>query len=189
MIEVCRLYLLKGPPIEAAKPLDEYCALLPYGEALRRINAETDPTGLSIEWPESNSDNVCALEGRYFETARPQLHEYGEFTSPLLKDGPEQFALLLGLVWGSGFRVFGNWRGVHPASVAALPYRHATAGSGAGSRHVTLPLQEYGPPVQKRPFAVKELHEFAAKYTELPECARSCLAKAMGRLRDSTERI
>ena len=98
MIEVRRLYLLKGPPIEAAKPLDEYCALLPYGEALRRINAETDPTGLSIEWPESNSDNVCALEGRYFETARPQLHEYGEFTSPLLKDGPEQFALLLGLV-------------------------------------------------------------------------------------------
>ena len=42
MIEVHWIYLLKGPLIEAAKPLDEYCTLLPYAEALRRIGAQTD---------------------------------------------------------------------------------------------------------------------------------------------------
>ena len=138
MIEVRKICLLKGPPIEAAKPLDEYCTLLPYAEALRRIGAQTDPTDLRTEWPEPHSDNVCALEGRYFERASVRGTEYGQYTSPFLKDGPEQLALLLGLVWGCGFQILGNWLGVHPAAVAALPYRHAAAQSGAFSRHVTL---------------------------------------------------
>ena len=189
MIEVRRVYLLKGPPIEATHSLDEYCTLLPYRDALRGIDAETDPTDFDIVWPEAHSGNVCALDGRYFESARPQGNEHSQYTSPFLKDGPEQLALLLGLVWGSGFRVFGNWRGVHPAAIAALPYRHATVRSGAGSVHVTLPLQGYGPPVYRRPLAVLELHELAAKFSELPECTRSRLAKAMELLRDSTERI
>ena len=189
MIEVRWIYLLKGPPIEAAKPLDEYCKLLPYAEALRRIGEQTDPTDLRTEWPEPHSDNVCALEGRYCERASVQGTEYGQYTSPFLKDGPEQLALLLGLVWGCGFQILGNWRGVHPAAVAALPYRSATVGSGAGSRHVTLPLQGYGPPIQRRPLALKELREFTAKYSELPASGRTRLAKAMGNLRDSTQRI
>ena len=189
MIEVRWIYLLKGPPIEAAKPLDEYCKLLPYAEALRRIGEQTDPTDLRTEWPEPHSDNVCALEGRYCERASVQGTEYGQYTSPFLKDGPEQLALLLGLVWGCGFQILGNWRGAHPAAVAALPYRSATVGSGAGSRHVTLPLQGYGPPIQRRPLALKELREFTAKYSELPASGRTRLAKAMGNLRDSTQRI
>ena len=175
MIEVHRVYLLKGPPIEAAKPLDEYCTLLPYSEVLRRIAAETDPTDFNIVWPEPHSDNVCALEGRYLERASPLGKEYGQYASPLLKDGPEQLAPLLGLVWESGFRVFGNWRGVHPAAVAALPYRHATAKGGAGSNRVVLALQEYGPPLKKRPLAVREIHALAAKHSELSEHDRRTL--------------
>ena len=100
------------------KPLDEYCSLLPYSEALRRIDAETDPTDRNIVWPEPPSENICALEARYFELAGPPEAKLGQYTSPLLKDGSEQLALLLGLVWGTGFRVFGNWRGVHPAAVS-----------------------------------------------------------------------
>ena len=144
---------------------------------------------MRTEWPEPHSDNVCALEGRYFECASIQGTKYGQYTSPFLKDGPEQLALLLGLVWGCGFQILGTWRGVHPAAVAALPYRHATVQSGAFSRHVTLSLQGYGPPIQKRPLALKELREFAARYSELPKHGRTSLAKAMGNLRDSTERI
>ena len=189
MIEVRRIYLLKGPPIEIAKPLDEYCTLLPYSDALLRIGAETDPTDFNIDWPEPHADNVCALEGRYLESASPRLHGNGQYTTPFLKNGPEQLAILLGLVWGSGFQVFGNWRGVHPAAVATLPYRHASMRSGMGSRSVSLPLQGYGPPIRRRPLAVKELHDLAAKYSSLPLRARSKVAKAMERLRASTDRI
>lgn len=189
MIEVHRIYLLKGPPMEAAKPLDEYCTLLPYSEALQRIGAETDPTDFSIVWPESDSENVCALEGRYFERASTQGNEYRQYTSPLLREGPEQLALLLGLVWGTGFRGFGNWQGVPAAAAAALPYRYAALQSGAGSQLVALALKGYGPPLQRRPLAVKELHDLVSKYSEVPEQDRSRLARAMVGLRDSTQRV
>ena len=54
---------------------------------------------------------------------------------------------------------------------------------------MSLPLQGYGPPIRRRPLAVKELHDLAAKYSSLPLRARSKLAKAMERLRASTDRI
>ncbi|MCY4381823.1 MAG: hypothetical protein OXE44_01580 [Nitrospinae bacterium] len=189
MIEVNRVYLLKGPPIEMAKPLDEYCTLLPYCEARRKIDAESNPGDLLIKLPEPHVDNVCALESRWFERRSLQGDGCRQYTSPLLKDGLEQLALLLGLVWGNGFRVFGNWRAVTAAAVAALPFRHETGVRGAGSRRVALALHGYGPPPQKRPLAIAELHDLTAKYSELPEQARRRLGRAIARLRNGTERV
>ena len=188
MIEVHKIYLLKSLPILVAKPLDEYCTLLPYSEALRRIEAESDWTGSNIVWPESDAANVCALQVRYFERANRRENEHGRYTSPLLVEGPEQLALLLGMVWGSGFRVFGNWEGV-PVAAAALPYRYAAWRSSAGSRRMELPLKGYRQPSRRRPLAVKELHDLTTKYSNLPKRSRSRLARAMVRLRDSVERI
>ena len=189
MIEVRRIYLLKGPPLEEAKPLDEHCTLLPYGEALRRIGEETDRTDFSIKWPESDSESVCALEGKYFERANLVETELGQYTSPLLKEGPDRLALLLGLVWGSGFRVFSSWQGVPAVAMATLPYRYATFRSSAGLQGVALTLKGYGPPPHRRPLAVLELHDLATKYSELPEQTRNRLARAMAHIRNSAERV
>ena len=146
MIEVSSVHLLKGPPIGAAKPLDGHCTLLPYSDALDRIDAATDSTDFNIAWPDVRSGNLCALEARSFERVAP-ARERGRYASPLLKYGPDQLAPLLGIVWGSAFRTIGYWRGVQPAAVAALPYRHTTGQSGAGSLHAELPLQGYGAPI------------------------------------------
>ena len=189
MIEVRRIFLLKGPPIEAALLLDNFCSLLPYGQALEGINAETDPTNHSIVWPEPNSDNVCALEGRYFEKAAPQCNGNGQYTSPFLKDGPGHLALLLGLVWGDGYRILGNWEGVHQAAEATLPYRSAAMRSGQGIRSVPLALRGYGPPPKTRPLAVRRLHGLAASLSAATEDARGRLVRAMERVRDSAERL
>ena len=187
-IETHLIYLLKGPPIGAAKALDDHCTLLPYGEALRKIEAESDPGDTRIVWPEPHADNVCGLECKYFERIGTREDEYQRYASPLLTAGPEPLTLLLGLVWGCGFRVFGNWHGVPAAAVAALPYRHTTVGRGTGSRLATLTIPGYGPPVRKRPLAVAELHDLVTKYWDLPEQARRRLRRAMACLRDSTER-
>lgn len=188
MIEIRGTYLLKGPPIEAAIPLDEYCTLLPYGEELRRIGSDADPTSSSVRWPESDSENVCVLESRYYERANPQGGRCEQYTSPLMREGPELLALLLGLVWGTGFREFGSWRDV-PAAVAALPYRNAALPRGSGSRWVDLALKGYGPSLQRRPLAVDELHDLATKFSELPKQTQNRLARAMARLRDGAERV
>ena len=42
MIEIHFIYLLKSQSIKVAKPLDEYCALLPYDESLRMFAAASD---------------------------------------------------------------------------------------------------------------------------------------------------
>ena len=187
MIEVHRFWLLKGPPIEVAKPLDDYCTLLPYAEALRRIAAESDPGDLPTPWPESHAQSVCALQGRYFELASSQIDGYTQYTSPLLMHGPDQFALLLGLVWGSGFNVFGQWHDVPAAVAATLPYR-LTRGPGAGSRSVALPMKGYGPLPQRRPLAVSELHALATSCSELTEQNRCRVQRAMARLRSRARR-
>ena len=189
MIEVRRVYLLKGPSIEAAKSLDEYCSLLPYSEALRKFDAEWDPGDVSIKFPESRADNVCALEGRYFERGSCRGEEYKQYMSPLLKDGPEQLALLLGLVWGNGFRVFGEWHYVPTSAMASLPYRHATSNRVLGSRYVELAFQGHAPRLRRRPLAVPELRGLAMKHSEVPEQTRRRLGRAMTRLRNSTERV
>ena len=169
------------------KPLDEFCTLLPYGEALKRIDAETDRGDLMPRWPEPDADNVCALQARYFDHGSLRCEANARYASPLLKDGPEELALLLGLVWGSGFRVFGNWYAVPGAAAAALPFRHVMLG-GTGGQSVALTLQGYGSRLQNRPLAVRELHDLAIRYSESPEQVRRRLARSMARLRDSAER-
>lgn len=188
MIEVHNIYLLRGPPMSKPKPLDEYCTLLPYGEALRRIDAETDRGDMMSPWPAPDADNVCALQVRYFDHGGLRCEANARYTSPLLRDGPEQLALLLGLVWGSGFRVFGNWHAVPGAAAAALPFRYSTLG-GNGSRSVTLTLRGYGPRLRDRPLAVGELHNLAIRYSKSSGPVQRRLARSMARLRDSTERL
>ena len=187
MIEVTCIYLLKGPPMGAAKPLDEYCTLLPHSEALERIGARTDPADSTIAWPGRESESLCALESRYFEGVSPLDEEPGRYATPLLKDGVDQLVLLLGLVWGSSFRRIGYWRGVHPVAVAALPYRGVTAGSGAGTWYAELPLQGYGAPIRERPLATEELRHLVTKLAEHPEEVRNRLRRAMEHVRKSAE--
>jgi hypothetical protein len=186
MIEVHSVYLLKGAPIQEVKPLDEYCTLLPYREALRRMDSFmpfADP-----RWPPPHADNICALECRGFQ--RRSLHEANKaaYTSPLLREGPEHLALLLGLTWGAAFRVFGSCHGV-PAPVAAtLPSRNTRICGSWGDQPVELALQGYGPDPQRRPLATLELHDLATKFTTLPPPVQRRLTLAMRRLRDGLER-
>ena len=60
MIEVHWFWLLKGPTIEVAKPLDDYCTLLPYAEALQRIEAESESGDMPTEWPKPDADGSVA---------------------------------------------------------------------------------------------------------------------------------
>lgn len=188
LLEVNRIYLLKGPAIEAARRLDEYCALLPYREARRKLDAESDPGDSPIVWPEPGAENVCALDCRYFERGSLQGAEFEQYASPLLRDGPERLALLLGLVWGTGFRVFGGSHGVPVAAGAALPYRHAAVGRGSGIGTVPLALKGYGPRIGTRPLPVTELHELSARFRALPAPHYGRAERASERLRRNAER-
>ena len=188
MIEVLWFYLMKGPPLETAKRLDDYCTLLPYREALRRIGKEVDPGDSSIEWPGPSAESLCALEVRYFERPDPPGEGSGRFTSPLLRNGPQALAHLLGLVWGSGFLVLGNWHGVPAATGAALPY-WSSRGPGAAVRPALVPTKGYGPAPLKRPLAIDELHALAARYSSLTEPAQHRIDRAMTRLRSAFGRI
>ena len=188
MIETHRMWLLKAPPIEVAKSLDAYCTLLPYGEALQKIEAESDPRDRPFEWAEPYADNACALQERYFEHAGPAPSDHRQYASPLLKNGLPELALLLGLVWGSGFRLLGNWRGVPAVAAATLPYR-LTRGPSTGRWPVALATKGYGPPPRKRPLAIAELQELAVRYSEHTEQTRCRLRRAMARLRNLAERF
>lgn len=188
MIEVHSTYLLKGPPIEATKSLDDYCTLLPYAEASGKPDAESSQEdSMRIAWPEPRAGNVCALESRYFERVERHAGERERHMSLLMKDGPEHLALLLGLVWGCGFRVFGNWHNVPAPAAAALPYRHMTWERGSGNRLVTLAAAGYGPAPRKRPLAVEELRGLVSKFSDRSEQTRLRLRRAMERVRTSTE--
>ena len=188
MIETHRIWLLKGPPIATAIPLDDYCTLLPYDEALQKIEAESDPGDTPVAWSHLPAGNVCALQESYFERAGPQTPGHRQFASPLLKHRAWRLLLLLGLVWGNGFRAIGNWRNVPAAVAATLPYQ-LTRGPGTARWPVALPVNDYEPPPRRRPLAVTELHRLAASYSQLPDPTRHRLERAMERLRSHAERI
>ena len=188
MIETHVIWLLKAPPLEVAKSLDNYCTLLPYSEALQKIVAESDPRDRPFEWAEPYADNACALQERYFEHAGPAPSDHRQYASPLLKNGLPDLTLLLGLVWGSGFRVLGNWRAVPAVAAATLPYR-LTRGPGTARWPAALATKGYGPPPRKRPLVIGELTELAVKYSEHTEQTRCRLRRAMARLRNLAERF
>ena len=52
--------------ISAPMPLDGHCALLPYDEALRRIEAESDPDpeDTRFAWPAPNADKRLPTDRR-----------------------------------------------------------------------------------------------------------------------------
>ena len=189
MVEVRAIFLLKGPPIKTEIRLDDFCVLLPYKVALERIADASDPNDFTVEWPDPESDNVCALEARYFQQVRPGGFGPRRFSSPLLKEGPGDLALLLGLVWGSGFRLFGNWKGVSAVDVATLPYKYAHFVSSAGCANVDLALLGFGPAAQARPLATGELRQLSDNFQALSVPVRQRAHHALVRLRNSTERM
>ena len=191
MIEVRSFYLLKGLPVLNARSLDDYCNLLTYPEALQKI-AEASSVGSLAEgrsWPPESADNVCVLEARSFEHRRINANYVDRRVSRLLQCGTETLLLILGLVWGTGFRVFGGWSGVAESVAATLPFFGAAASEGRWSRQALLTLSGFRWPSSNRPLNEAEVLELTGKYATLPEGTRRVLALAMRRLRDGTERI
>ncbi len=183
MIEVHYIYVLKGSPVSGTKPLDRYCSLLPYAEGLRKMEEEFDDE--FPQWPAIQASGVCALEIRQFE--RPDRRECAQ-GSPLMKHGPDVLALLLGLVGGGGYRMFGTWHGVPTVNAAALPYQLVTYG-GSMIRRTTLNTAGFGPSAKRRPLAIEELRHLVRRYSGHSAVAQRRLSRAMARLRDSSERI
>ena len=189
MIEVHSAYVLKGPPLDAAKVLDDYCAILPYAKAEGRPDAGSHSEDFAAGWPTVDAPNLCALQSRSFERPGTDTGEHCRYVSRSLAGGPEPLALLLGLVWGCGLRAFGSWANVPAPAAAALPYRHMPWERGAWLQSASLPLPGFAQTHWKRPLPVEELRGLASKFSGLPEPNRVRLHRAMERICNSTERI
>ena len=191
MIEVRSFYLLKGLPVSSPERLDDHCTLLPYREALQAVSAAS-PEQVSeqdLHWPSLGVDDVSVLEARSFERRSLTANLVERRESRLLQCGPETLALILGLVWSRGFRVFGGWHGVTEPIAATLPFFHINASRGSWSRPALLTQASVRRHSTSRPLNVTELLELTGKYANLPEQAQRALSLALRRLRDGTERI
>ena len=191
MIEVRIFYLLKGLPVSNARPLDRYCTFLPYRNFLEKVNAGTSAQDLEVPryWPPESADNVCMLEAIGFEHRGLMADEFERCVSRLLQCGPETLALILGLVWGKGFRVFGSWHSVAEPVSATLPFFRTTSSSSSGVSQTLLTLPGFRRPSTNRPLNDAELVELIGKYASLSQQTQRVLNLALRRLRDSTERI
>ena len=191
MIEVCSFYLMKGMPVLNARLLDDYCTLLPYPEALQKVKAASSEQSLveNLGWPPESADNVCVLEANSFERRGLVAGEFERRESRLLQGGPGTLELILGLVWGTGFRVFGGWNGVAEPVAATLPFFRTTASEGRWSAQALLTLPGFRRSSTKRPLNEAELVELIGKYVSLPKKTKRVLNLALRRLRDSTERV
>ena len=191
MIEVRSFYLLKGVSLSNAKPLDKYCTLLPYQEGLQKVNAERSARYLEedLYWPPETTDDVCALEVKSFERRGVVANEFERRVSPLLQCGLDTLALILGLVWGTGFRVFGHWHSVAAPAAATLPFLRTAFSSSEGSQQILLTLPGFRWPSTNRPLNNAELAELIGKYAALSEQTQRKLNLALRRLRDGVERI
>ena len=193
MIEVRSFYLLKGQPLSKAKSLDDYCALVPYREALEQVKAAASAQYVEEPryWPPESADDICALEARSFEHRGLAANDFERRVSRLLQSGPETLALILGLVWGAGFRVFGGWHDVAEPVAATLPFFRTTSGRSAGIQRIPLTLPGFRPrpPSTSRPLNDAELMNLMGQYAARSEQTQRVLSLAMRRLRDSTERM
>ena len=191
MIEVRSFYLLKGRPVSNAKPLDDYCTLLPYREALQKVTVAPSARDLEVDdyWPPDSIDGVCVLEARSFERRGIRANEFQRHASGLLRCGPETLALILGLVWGTGFRMFGSWHDVTERVAATLPFFYTTLGKSASIQRSLFTVLGFGQRLTNRPLNDRELAELTAKYATLPEKTQRAMNLSLRRLRDSTERI
>ena len=191
MIEVQRFFLLKGPPVSSARSLDDYCNLLPYPEALQKLDFITSEhsSAEDLHWPPESADNVCVLEARSYERRSLGANRVERHISPLLQCGPEILTLILGLVWGTGFRVFGNWHGVAESVDATLPFSRGIGPSGKGIHPTALLQSGFRRPSTNRPLNIAELLELVGKFDALPGPPQRVLHMALRRLRDGTERM
>ncbi len=184
--EVRIIYLLKGPSILGAKALDEHCRLIPYAAALQQVNPAA---AYEREMrPSPATANVGALECTYFEQPTSGEVECARYTSPLLKAGPETLALVLGLVWRVGLRVFAQWPAYPDLATATLPFNFRSWPGNSFDLRVELAVQERRPTIETRPIATEELARLMARYASQPDESRRRLSLAMRRVRDSTER-
>lgn len=190
MIEVRSFYLMKGSPVSNAKPLDRYCTLLPYREALQKVNAAASAQNLEVPryWPPESADNVCILEAIGFEHRGLMADEFERRVSPLLQSGPEMLALIIGLVWRKGFRMFAGWHSVADPISMTLPFFHTTSLGSSSTSQTLLTLPGFRQPSTNRPLNNAEIEELIGKYAALPEQTQRVLNLALRRLRDSTER-
>lgn len=193
MIEIRSFYLLKGISVSNTKSLDNYCTLLPYRKALQKVNADPSMRRLAEEllyWPPESADNVCMLEARSFE--RRDSSPDGQIercVSRLLQCGRETLALILGLVWGTGFRVFGQLQSIAEPVAAALPFFYTSLARGGNIQQTLLTLPGSNQPSMARPLNDEELVKLIDKYAGLPGQTQRVLNLALRRLRDSAERI
>ena len=174
LIEVHDTYLLSGPPIQRRISVDGYCELLPYAEAMQERVIDS-PT--RDYWPPEGVD-ACAVRFRVFE------HKGNDGTttvhsSPLLQLGSEALGYLLGLVWGRGFRAFGNARGSHQWVFAASPHRWEGPG-GHGIQFISFSQGRMEP--WTRPLPAAELSRLAGQYMNLPQQTKKLVTLAMRRL-------
>ena len=98
MIESRSFYLLNGLPVTSARPLDDYCTLLPYPEALEAIRETSSEltSAKDLRWPPKSIEDVTVLETRSFERRGLKAGEYERRISPLLECGPDMLVLFLG---------------------------------------------------------------------------------------------
>ncbi|MCY4653908.1 MAG: hypothetical protein OXC95_12175, partial [Dehalococcoidia bacterium] len=170
MIEGHSVYLLKGPSLSQRIRLDDYCTLIPYGEAWRRrVEAQvwSPPDGMMPWPPEQTADtNVCALECRVLYRPDMRGKTGALFARPLTKLGVEPLTLLLGLAWGNGLRLFGGWR-MNPIPVGeVLPYKYAIM-HGGGERLLSVQLSLIKHRTGANPFPVDEVGKLIRSYSNL----------------------
>ena len=188
LLDVESFYLLKGPSIGRVIELDDFCALIPYREAVQFRESLLDVSTPGSTWPPEHADGLCALRARGFESLSRQ--ERMVYMSPLLRQGhPDDVALMLGVVWGDGYTVFGHWHLVPLVTSAALPFWSIGPIGGSFQRATTLRLPIGESYVKKRPLAREELVKLWSSYANLEEQPQKILRLAMRRLRDGAGRI
>ena len=88
--------------MQEAQALDDYCTLLPYSEALKKVDTDviSGPSAVDRLWPRETVDDTCALEVRCFERRGATADDFELHTSPLTQCMHDTLLLILGLVWG-----------------------------------------------------------------------------------------
>ena len=187
MVEMRSIHLLKGPSVAIPRRLDDYCSLLPYREALRRANSYFLPG--TFRSPPENVGSICALACTSF--ASPILRSAFRnqvLCSPLMQDGPETLALLIGLVWGTGLRVIQSWRATPVAVEAVLPFWLLTGGGGVTNPVELLP-KGFPRLSKQRPLPVRELSDLMGKLPDLRSRSRHRIDIALRRLRNASDKL
>ncbi len=188
LLEVESIYLLKGPSLGKSIALDDHCTLIPYRDVVQFRESLLEAPFPGEIWPPEDAQGVCALRTRGFESLEGK--ETTRYVGPLVQDGHlEALALLLGVVWGDGYTVFGGRHLVPLITAASLPYWSIGPIGGSFQQATLLPSRLGQTPIKSRPLDTDELRELLEAYARLDDQARNVVNLAMRRLRDSAGRI